>query len=317
MRTIPRPASTLLISASTPLFRCRSIPYRSSAPPLQAIGADQGRSSGGQVSLITKSGSNQFHGSLYEYNRNTAITANNWFSNRAGMPRQALVRNQYGVARRRQNHSRPRFLLRKLGRAQGPQRDGCLSHCSLGNIEAGHRPVPLYGRRCHTNGQSVSRTGENRRILWARRKLLHVEVSAVVSGQGTIPLPVPMLGFNFSVLRFNSPCLSTTASMSVRWTTTWIIRQHTVSVRGTLAPNNTHHGREVPGQAAAQTGIDNSRGIAARYTAVSCIQLINNFNYGLTRLGNQQTGTADSSIALYFSTPIDYPPRTHPYLPCA
>jgi hypothetical protein len=59
-------------------------------------GADQGRSSGGQVTLITKSGSNQYHGSLYEFNRNTATTANNWFSNRAGVKREALVRNQFG-----------------------------------------------------------------------------------------------------------------------------------------------------------------------------------------------------------------------------
>ena len=61
-------------------------------------GADQGRSSGGQVALVTKSGSNQFHGSAYEYMRNTATAANNWFSNRAGIPRQALVRNQYGAS---------------------------------------------------------------------------------------------------------------------------------------------------------------------------------------------------------------------------
>jgi hypothetical protein len=43
-----------------------------------------------------QSGSNQFHGSAYEYS-NTATAANNWFSNRAGIPRQALVRNQYGL----------------------------------------------------------------------------------------------------------------------------------------------------------------------------------------------------------------------------
>src|SRR5215469_7722232 len=53
-------------------------------------GADQGRSAGGQVSLVTKSGSNQFHGSAYEYNRNTLTAANNWFSNRSGTPRAAL-----------------------------------------------------------------------------------------------------------------------------------------------------------------------------------------------------------------------------------
>ena len=61
-------------------------------------GANQGRSSGGQVTLLTKSGSNNFHGSLYEYNRNTATAANDWFSNRAGIARQPLVRNQFGAS---------------------------------------------------------------------------------------------------------------------------------------------------------------------------------------------------------------------------
>ena len=62
------------------------------------VGADMGRSSGGQVSIVTKGGSNYFHGSAYEYNRNTPTSANSWFSNRAGVPRSALVRNQYGAS---------------------------------------------------------------------------------------------------------------------------------------------------------------------------------------------------------------------------
>ena len=61
-------------------------------------GADQGRSSGGQVVLVTKSGTNQLHGSLYEYNRNTATSANTWFNNQSGVPVQQLVRNQFGAS---------------------------------------------------------------------------------------------------------------------------------------------------------------------------------------------------------------------------
>ena len=61
-------------------------------------GADEGHTAGGQVAMITKSGSNSFHGSLYEYNRNTDFEANDWFSNRAGVARPALIRNQYGVS---------------------------------------------------------------------------------------------------------------------------------------------------------------------------------------------------------------------------
>ena len=45
--------------------------------------ADQGRSSGAQVSLITKSGTNNFHGGLYEYNRSNIGEANDWFNEQA------------------------------------------------------------------------------------------------------------------------------------------------------------------------------------------------------------------------------------------
>jgi hypothetical protein len=41
--------------------------------------ANQGRSAGAQVTLVTKSGTNKFHGSLYEYLRNTATSANDYF----------------------------------------------------------------------------------------------------------------------------------------------------------------------------------------------------------------------------------------------
>src|SRR4029077_15856355 len=57
-------------------------------------GANEGRSSGGQVALVTKSGTNQLHGSAYEYNRNTATAANTWFNNKSGVPVQPLIRNQ-------------------------------------------------------------------------------------------------------------------------------------------------------------------------------------------------------------------------------
>ena len=58
--------------------------------------ATQGRSSGAQVSLVTKSGTNQFHGSLYEFLRNTALDSNDWFNNSAGVPLAKLDRNVFG-----------------------------------------------------------------------------------------------------------------------------------------------------------------------------------------------------------------------------
>ncbi len=51
---------------------------------------------GGQFQLVTKSGTNDFHGALFEYHRDTNLEANNWFNNNAGVPRAALIRNQFG-----------------------------------------------------------------------------------------------------------------------------------------------------------------------------------------------------------------------------
>lgn len=58
--------------------------------------ASKGRSSGAQVSLITKSGTNDWRGALYEYHRNTATSANDWFNNASGVKRPKLIRNLFG-----------------------------------------------------------------------------------------------------------------------------------------------------------------------------------------------------------------------------
>ena len=58
--------------------------------------AEYGRNGGGIVTVVTKSGTNAFHGSAYEYNRNDAYNANDFFSNLNNQPRAVLKRNQFG-----------------------------------------------------------------------------------------------------------------------------------------------------------------------------------------------------------------------------
>jgi len=58
--------------------------------------ANQGRSAGAQINLVTKSGSNDWHGAAFEFYRGTLFEANNWFSDASGTPRTALVRNTFG-----------------------------------------------------------------------------------------------------------------------------------------------------------------------------------------------------------------------------
>jgi hypothetical protein len=60
--------------------------------------ANQGRSSGAQISLITKPGTNNFHGAAYYFYRPTAFSANTFFNNLAGVERPSLARHVYGGA---------------------------------------------------------------------------------------------------------------------------------------------------------------------------------------------------------------------------
>ena len=61
------------------------------------VSAEFGGYGGGVVEISTKSGTNQFHGNAYEYFRNTALDANDWFSNNAGLGKVPLHQNQYGA----------------------------------------------------------------------------------------------------------------------------------------------------------------------------------------------------------------------------
>jgi Carboxypeptidase regulatory-like domain len=58
--------------------------------------AEYGRNPGGQFSFATKSGVNQWHGTLFEYLRNDLFDANNWFNNYDGLSKTPLRQNDFG-----------------------------------------------------------------------------------------------------------------------------------------------------------------------------------------------------------------------------
>jgi hypothetical protein len=59
--------------------------------------ASYGRFGGANVSVITKAGSNAYHGAIFEFFRNDALNANDFFLNGTSQPRPALRQNQFGV----------------------------------------------------------------------------------------------------------------------------------------------------------------------------------------------------------------------------
>ncbi len=57
---------------------------------------EEGRNSGANVSIATRSGTNQFHGSVFEFFRNTALNAQEFYANAQGAPKPLIQLNQYG-----------------------------------------------------------------------------------------------------------------------------------------------------------------------------------------------------------------------------
>lgn len=77
------------------------------SPPMDALqefkvatntGSEFGRSMGANVSMVIKSGTNELHGTVYEYLRNSTLDASEFFANRSGLPKTPFRLNQYGVA---------------------------------------------------------------------------------------------------------------------------------------------------------------------------------------------------------------------------
>lgn len=60
--------------------------------------AEYGRAPGGQISIVTRSGSNEFHGSFFDYVRNDKFDANDWFANRTRQARPPERQNDFGAS---------------------------------------------------------------------------------------------------------------------------------------------------------------------------------------------------------------------------
>jgi Carboxypeptidase regulatory-like domain len=61
-----------------------------------AIGPEFGGTTNGVVTMVTKSGTNAFHGTAFDFLRNTVLNANNFFSNQAHLKRPVLIQNEFG-----------------------------------------------------------------------------------------------------------------------------------------------------------------------------------------------------------------------------
>jgi len=269
-------------------------------------GADQGRSSGGQVSLVTKGGSNAFHGSLYEYNRNTFFAANSWFNNRAGVARTPLIRNQYGASIGGHIIKNRAFFFFNWEDRKDRSGSSVTRTVPSESYKQGIVKVQLSdGTVASMNAADIATVDPTHAGASSYMLSLFSKYPA-----GNDPKSAADGGLNFSVLRFNAPSkLDNRAYVGRLDFNLDSAGKHTLMLRGTLAGNAQDSSlAQFPGQASAAKSLDNSRGMAARYTAVISPQLVNVASYGLTRLGNSSTGI-DTVIPSFFFTTLAATPR--------
>lgn len=259
-------------------------------------GANQGRSSGGQVSLVTKSGTNELHGSAYEFHRNTVTSANNWFSNRAGIAREKLIRNQFGAS-----------LGGKLIRDRAfyffnyEQRIDASAANQLRRVPSESLKQGIVQMQTAAGTTLALSPEQVRQIdplkLGASRSMLDMFKQMPV---GNDPATGIDRGLNFSAFRFNAPLqLDFKAYVGKMDFRIDEAGNHNLSVRGTLADNrNDELLAQFPGQAPAAVMLNNSRGVSAMYTAVITPSIVNVASFGLTRIGMQRTGALGVGISL-------------------
>lgn len=273
--------------------------------------ADQGRSSGGQVTLVTKSGSNTFHGSLYEQNRPTVTAANGWFNKHTelenGEPNtpQKIVRNTFGGALGGPILKDRLFFF---GTYEGQRQ---------AEDQQESRNVPGLTLR---NG-SVSyptATGGTQTLTAAQIK----QMDPNCTGLGTCPLgngpdPAAVAVFNQYPLPnstaclnndgFNISCFSFSAANPKRLNTTIAKIDYNLTrsgsqrlfARGNYQTDRTAQPPQFPGQPPANVIRDTSRAIAVGYTAVLSNTVVNSFHYGLTRQSRDNLGIESQPLVSF------------------
>ncbi|HSK72644.1 MAG TPA: TonB-dependent receptor [Pyrinomonadaceae bacterium] len=258
--------------------------------------ASKGRSAGAQISLITKSGTNDFRGALYEYHRNTVTTANDFFNNLSGIPRPKLIRNLFG------------------GRLAGPiVKDRFFFFYNYeGMREAKQvsvvRTVPLPSL-----AQGTIRFRDNQNNLVT---LTAAQINALTSGGNQVvdvnPAALAILasaasrytandttvgdGLNTGGFRFNAPAPVEQNGHTARFD--WIVtedQKHQISLRGNYIQDLLTPITRV--QAFPDTPAPNTwshpLGIALTHTWLVRSNMTNRLSYGLTRLAFSDQGDSD------------------------
>ena len=279
--------------------------------------AEQGRSSAAQVQLVTKSGSNDLHGSAYWTHRNEAFNANDFFNNKDGVEKGKSRRHIYGATLGGPVVKDRFFIFGNFERLEEALSDSSLRDIPTASFRDGVLIYPcedLAGHpNCPTAATTVAGLTTTHSVPAGSYGLTPAELAAIdPSGIGVNPAVVSYLNqfpninsvgsrdnINIGGFRFNSPVsnefMTYIARVDFNLTADG---NHTLFARGSLQDDQiVSFGPAFPGQPDQQLLLGNSRGLALGYKAVLSPTAVNNFRYGYTRIGEKFSGILNSEFA--------------------
>ncbi len=280
--------------------------------------ADAGRSAGAQVALVTKSGTNAFHGSLYEYNRNTDFVANDYFLKlsqiSSGQPNQRspLIRNVFGGSIGGPIVKNRLFFFFNYEERRDSQAASEIRTVPNASMRAG-----LLHYQNANGGTTALTPAEIRQM-----DPLGIGESAAVLGiLQSYPLPNDATvgdGFNTAGYRFaaNEKAKFKSYIGRIDYNVTADGR-NTLFWRGNLQGDSQGGAPQYPGQAPATSTLDNSKGFAAGYTAVLTPTQVNTFRWGFTRQGGANAGISQNPEVTFagLDTPIAFTRSSKYHIP--
>jgi hypothetical protein len=298
--------------------------------------ADTGRSSGAQVNLVTKSGTNQFHGSAYDYNRSNIGQANDWFNKQAqlksGLPNQpgVLHRNTFGGSIGGPIIKDRLFFFadyegQRTNEAIQTTREVPSDLLRQGVIRY---PCSVSDPSCVTGSNGNFSVAPDPRLDPSQQLLVTVTPAGLAATDqgcvvnGTCPwgggadpnvlsifqqYPSPNSdalgdGFDYRAFTFAAPVparLNTyIAKLDYKLTESG---NHSIFIKGHLqnfsnAGSPTLIAAQFPGRPFNDLQTDNSKGLFVGYTALLTNSLVNNFRYGFVRQGLGDRGLSTSDF---------------------
>ena len=268
--------------------------------------ADSGRSSGAQVALVTRSGTNNIHGSAYEYYRPTNTVANDWFNKQAqisqGLPNipPKYLRNTFGgsfggpikrdklfyfFAYEGQRSAESQQITQSVPGAAF--RNGELTYVTAGGTETlNKQQIASMDPNCSGNGTCPLGPGVN---------------PAAEAYYAQLPMPnsrTPSDGYNLFGYTFASPSPQSfnTAILKLDYAPT---ERHRLFARGNYQEDHISGTEQFPGQPPSYLLTDDTKGLAAGDIWTISPALVNNFRYGLVHQGYTNNGVTNGPYVTF------------------